>query len=34
VETMQELSTFITENLEKLRGIERVESLFIMPIPE
>jgi Lrp/AsnC family leucine-responsive transcriptional regulator len=34
VETMQELSRFITENLEKLRGIERVESLFIMPVPE
>ncbi|MFW9967216.1 MAG: Lrp/AsnC family transcriptional regulator [Candidatus Thorarchaeota archaeon] len=34
VRSMQELSAFITENLEKLRGIERVESLFIMPVPE
>jgi Lrp/AsnC family leucine-responsive transcriptional regulator len=34
VRTMQELSAFITENLEKIRGIERVESLFIMPVPE
>jgi DNA-binding Lrp family transcriptional regulator len=34
VRTIQELSSFITENLEKLRGIERVESLFIMPVPE
>ncbi len=34
VRNMQELSAFITENLEKLRGIERVESLFIMPVPE
>jgi Lrp/AsnC family leucine-responsive transcriptional regulator len=29
VRTIQELSSFITENLEKLRGIERVESLRI-----
>ena len=34
VRSIQELSHFITEKLENLRGIERVESLFIMPIPE
>ncbi len=31
---MQELSKFMTEKLEKLDGIERVESMFVMPPPE
>jgi Lrp/AsnC family leucine-responsive transcriptional regulator len=31
---MHELSKFMTEKLEKLDGIERVESMFVMPPPE
>jgi len=31
---MLELSKFMTEKLEKLDGIERVESMFVMPPPE
>ena len=34
VQNMNELSQFMTGQLEKLKGVERVESMFVMPEPE
>ncbi|MHA1637604.1 MAG: Lrp/AsnC family transcriptional regulator [Candidatus Thorarchaeota archaeon] len=34
VEDMKALSYFMTGTLEKLEGIERIESMFLMPEPE
>ncbi len=34
VQNMNELSQFMTGKLEKLKGVERVESMFLMPEPE
>jgi len=34
VHDMNELSKFMTGRLEKLIGVERVESMFLMPEPE
>ena len=34
VEDMKALSDFMTGTLEKLEGIERIESMFLMPEPE
>ena len=34
VQNMNELSQFMTGQLEKLKGVERVESMFLMPDPE
>ncbi len=34
VHDMNELSSFLTTKLEKLQGVERVESMFLMPEPE
>ncbi|MCK5152305.1 MAG: Lrp/AsnC family transcriptional regulator [Candidatus Thorarchaeota archaeon] len=34
VQNMNELSQFMTGQLEKLKGVERVESMFLMPEPE
>ena len=32
--SMEDLASFITEELETLRGIERVDSMFLMPVPD
>ena len=32
--SMEDLSYFITEELENLRGIERIDSTFLMPVPD
>ncbi len=32
--SMEDLASFITEELETLRGIERVDSVFLMPVPD
>ena len=34
VNDMKELSDFMTGDLEKLEGVERIESMFLMPEPE
>ncbi|MHA1576610.1 MAG: Lrp/AsnC family transcriptional regulator [Candidatus Thorarchaeota archaeon] len=34
VNDMKELSEFMTSYLEKLDGVERIESMFLMPEPE
>ena len=34
VRDMTELSRFMTGQLEKLKGVERVESMFLMPEPQ
>ncbi|MFW9847610.1 MAG: Lrp/AsnC family transcriptional regulator [Candidatus Thorarchaeota archaeon] len=34
VHDMNELSQFMTGHLEKLEGVERVESMFMMPEPD
>ncbi|MHA2379589.1 MAG: Lrp/AsnC family transcriptional regulator [Candidatus Thorarchaeota archaeon] len=34
VKRMEDLTYFITEELENLRGIERVDSMFLMPVPD
>ncbi|UCH04995.1 MAG: Lrp/AsnC family transcriptional regulator [Candidatus Thorarchaeota archaeon] len=32
--SMEDLASFITGELETLRGIERVDSMFLMPVPD
>ncbi|MFW9799133.1 MAG: Lrp/AsnC family transcriptional regulator [Candidatus Thorarchaeota archaeon] len=34
VRNMQELSQFITKRLEGIRGVEKIDTMFLMPVPE
>ncbi len=34
VKDMYELSLFITNRLEGIRGVEKIETMFLMPMPE
>lgn len=34
VRNMHELSQFITNRLEGIRGVEKIDTMFLMPVPE